>query len=123
MYIDERERNGVTVLELCGRFDESDHDRFMEAIENLHNRGCRHVVLNLSSLYFLDPVVINLLHFAHEYFQATSREFALVSPISTVRNELNLAKVSRTIPIYASVYDALHRPHSGSSKLHTAMMA
>ena len=123
MYIDQREINGATVLDLCGRFDETDHNKFMNVIEDLQVRGCRHIVVNLSSLYFLDPLVINLLHFSHEYFHEFSGDLVLVSPLSSVRNELNLANVSNTIPIYASVYDALHRRHASTRKLSTAMTA
>ena len=123
MYIDHRKLQGATVLDLCGRFDETDHERFIKTIEDLHSGGCRRVVINLSSLYFLDPMVIDLLHFAHDYFQANSADFSLVSPLSAVRNELVLANVTDMIPTYQSVYDALHRPHTDAHKLSTSICA
>lgn len=111
MYIDQRHQTDSAILDCCGRFDETDHERFMEAIEDLHSQGYRHVVVNLTSLYFLDPKVVSLLHFAYEYFQENSGSLSLVSPLSAVRNELNLANVPESIPTYPTVYDALHRPH------------
>ena len=123
MYIDQRELQGATVLDLCGRFDETDHDRFIKTIEELQIRGCTRVVINLSSLYFLDPMVIDLLHFAHDYFQANSADFSLVSPLSAVRNELVLANVTEMIPTYPSVYDALHRRHTDVPKISTPIFA
>ena len=123
MYIDQRELQGATVLDLCGRFDETDHDRFIKTIEDLQIRGCSRVVINLSSLYFLDPMVIDLLHFAHDFFQANSADFSLVSPLSAVRNELVLANVTEMIPTYPSVYDALHRPHTDVPKISTPIFA
>ena len=123
MYIDHRKLQGATVLDLCGRFDETDHERFIKTIEDLHSGGCHRVVINLSSLYFLDPMVIDLLHFAHDYFQASSADFSLVSPLSAVRNELVLANVTDMIPTYQSVYDALHRPHTDAHKLSPSICA
>ncbi len=111
MYIDQRHQTDSVILDCCGRFDESDHNRFMEAIEKLYAEGYSHVVVNLTSLYFLDPKVISLLHFAYEYFQASTASLSLVSPLSAVRNELDLANVPNSIPTYPTVYDALHRPH------------
>ena len=111
MYIDERHQTEAVILDCCGRFDETDHAHFMEAIERLQGQGYNQVVLNLTSLYFLDPKVISLLHFANEYFQSNAGSLSLVSPLSTVQNELNLANVPESIPTYPTVYDALHRPH------------
>ena len=88
----------------------------METIEKLYSQGYSHVVVNLTSLYFLDPKVISLLHFAHEYFQANTASLSLVSPLSAVRNELNLANVPEAIPTYHTIYDALHRPHTMTLK-------
>ena len=112
MYIDQRHQPEAVILDCCGRFDESDHNLFMEAIEKLYSQGYSHIVVNLTSLYFLDPKVISLLHFAYEYFQANMASLSLVSPLSAVRNELNLANVPENIPTYPTVYDALHRPHT-----------
>lgn len=52
MYIDQRHQPGAVILDCCGRFDETDHTRFMEAIEELQADGHTHVVINLTSLYF-----------------------------------------------------------------------
>lgn len=123
MHIDQRALNGATVLDLCGRFDETDHDQFMEVMENLHARGCRHIIVNLSSLYFLDPIVIRLLQLSHDYFSENSGDLVLVSPLSSVRNELNLANVPNTIPVYSSVYDALHRRYTVAPQLVPALTA
>ncbi len=112
MYIDQRHLSGCVILDCCGRFDETDHERFMETIEELHSSGYRQVVVNLTSLYFLDPKVIGLLHFAHDFFESSETSLSLVSPLSTVRNELNEADVPESIATYSTIYDALHRPHS-----------
>ncbi|WP_447970044.1 STAS domain-containing protein [Nitrospira sp. M1] len=116
MYIDQRHQPEAVILDCCGRFDETDHDHFVETIEQLHTGGHDHVVVNLTSLYFLDPKVISVLHFAYEYFQDNEGSLSLVSPLSAVRNELNIAHVPETIPTYPTVYDALHRPHINPPK-------
>lgn len=55
--------------------------------------------------------MISLLHFAYEYFHDNAGTLSLVSPLSAVRNELNVANVPDNIPTYPTVYDALHRPY------------
>ena len=112
MYIEQRELHGATVLDCCGRFDEMDQELFMKAIEKLHGNGCRHLVINFTSLYFLDPQVISLLHLANEHFQSSSGVLSLVSPLGFVRTELSRFNIHETIPTYTTVYDALHRPHA-----------
>ena len=112
MYIDQRHQVGAVILDCCGRFDETDHSHFMDELENLQGQGHTHVVLNLTSLYFIDPKVLGLLHFAYDFFQSNGGTLSLVSPLSAVRNELNLANIPDSIPTYPTLYDALHRPHT-----------
>ncbi|MCA9472819.1 MAG: STAS domain-containing protein [Nitrospirales bacterium] len=116
MYVDQRHLGDVVILDCCGRFDETDHSNFMNQIENLQGQGLTTVVLNLTSLYFLDPKVISLLHFAHEFLQSSGGSLSLVSPLSAVQNELNLANIPDSIPTYPTLYDALHRPYTFDKK-------
>ena len=112
MYCEQRERNGATVVECFGRFDEEDTNNFVQTLEQLHAQGCRHVIIDLSPVYYLDPKAINLLLFAQEFFQAHGGTVGLVSPLSSVRNELIRGKIPQAIPTFESLYSALHRPHS-----------
>lgn len=111
MYIEHRDVHRSHILNCCGRFDYSDRTQFMETVETLLTQGYRCLIVNFTSLYFLDPQIIPDLTFAYEYLRDCSVSFRLVSPLSYVRNELLAANIHQIIPIYATIYDALHRPH------------
>ncbi len=112
MYCEQRDRNGATILECFGRFDEEDTNHFIQTLEQLHGQGCRQIIINLSPVYYLDPKVISLLLFAQEFFQDHGGSVCLVSPLSSVRNELIRGKIPETLPTFESLYSALHRPHA-----------
>jgi len=109
MYLEKRRIRESTVLDCFGKFDDRDHDTFMETLETLHAEGCRSVVVNLTSVYQLSESNIGLLTFAHEYFTTSEGHFAMVSPLSSVRRDLDKGGVTSVIPTYMAVYDALHR--------------
>jgi len=112
MYCEQRERNEATIVECFGRFDEEDTNHFIQTLEQLHGQGFRHIIINLSSVYYLDPKVVSLLLFAREFFQAHGGTVCLVAPLSSVRNELIRGNIPDAIPTFESLYSALHRPHA-----------
>ncbi len=112
MYCEQRDRNGSTILECFGRFDESDANQFIQTLEHLQAQGSRHIVINLTPIYYLDQKVIPLLFFSQEFFQDHGGSVAIVSPLSAVRNELIQGHILDAIPTFESLYDALHRPHA-----------
>ncbi|MGD9852715.1 MAG: STAS domain-containing protein [Nitrospirales bacterium] len=112
MYFEQRDRNGFTILECFGRFDEGDTNHFLKTVELLHGQGKLHIIINLSPIYFLDPKVVNLFTFAHEFLRSHHGRLYLVSPLSSVKNELIRSQITKTIPTFETIYDALHRPHS-----------
>lgn len=109
MYLEKRHIKNATVLDCFGKFDDRDHDVFMQTLETLHAEGCRYVVANLTSVYQLSESIIGLLKFAHEYFTTSEGQLVLVSPLSSVRRDLDQAEITSSIPTYMAVYDALHR--------------
>lgn len=119
MYCEQRERNGTTILECFGRFDEEDTNQFVQTLEQLQSQGIGHIILNLSPVYYLDPKVVNLLFFAQQFIQAHAGTISLISPLSSVRNELIRGKIHDIIPTFESLYDAMHRPHSAYGECST----
>lgn len=109
MYLEKRHIHESTVLDCFGKFDDQDHDVFMQTLETLHAEGCRYVVVNLTSVHQLSESIVGLLKFAHEYFTTSEGQLVLVSPLSSVRRDLDQAEITSTIPTYMAVYDALHR--------------
>ncbi|MEZ5367488.1 MAG: STAS domain-containing protein, partial [Bryobacterales bacterium] len=101
----------ITIIDCFGRFDEVDTNQFIQLLEQLQNQGNQHLILNLSHLYYLDPKVVNLLFFGHEFLQTHSGTFSLISPLSSVRDELFRGKIPNIIPTFENMYDAMHRPH------------
>lgn len=116
MHCEHRDQNGTTILECFGRFDEEDTSHFIQTLEQLQARGLRNILLNLASIFYLDPKVVNLLLFAQEYLHSHGGTVCIVSPLSSVRNELIRGKVPDVIPTFESVYSALHRPHAAYSQ-------
>jgi anti-anti-sigma factor len=112
MYCEQRERNEATIVECFGRFDEEDTKHFIQTLEKLHGKGFRQIIINLTSVYFLDPKAVSLLLFAQEFFQAQGGTVCLVAPLSSVRNELIRGNIPDAIPTFESLYSALHRPHA-----------
>ena len=94
MYCEQREGSHATIVECFGRFEEEDGNHFMQTLEQLHGKGIRNIIINLSPVYFLDPKVMSLLLFCQEFFQDYGGTVCLVSPLSSVRNELIRAKNS-----------------------------
>ena len=76
------------------------------------DKGFENIVINLSPVYYFDPKVVSLLLFAQEFFQAHGGTVCLVSPLSSVRNELMLANIPDTIPTFETLFSAFHRPHA-----------
>ncbi len=109
MYLEKRHIHKSIVLDCFGKFDDQDHDVFMQTLETLHAEGCRYVVVNLTSVYQLSESIVGLLKFAHEYFTTSEGQLVLVSPLSSVRRDLDQAEITSSIPTYMAVYDALHR--------------
>ena len=121
MYFEQRDRNGFTILECYGRIDEGDTNQFLKTIEQLHGQGKQAIIVNLTPVYFLDPKVVNLFIFANEFFESHKGRFYLVSPLSSVKNELIRSKITEKILTFETLYDALHRPHSAYSENSTVL--
>lgn len=117
MYCEQRKRNQFTIIECFGRFDESDSNMFLQLLEDLIAQGARHIILNLTPVFFLDPGAINLLMFAKEFFTSQGGDVCIVSPLSSVKNELIRSKVTENIATFGTLYDAIHRPHAAYSEV------
>ncbi len=112
MYCEQRQRNGFTILECFGRFDSEDSNQFIQALEHLQGQGSKHIVLNLSPIYYLDPKAVHLLRYAQDFFHGHGGTVSVVSPLSAVRNELVRGNIPEDISTFETLYDALHRPHA-----------
>ena len=106
MELTEHQQGTATVLEINGRFDFAARREFKEAMDRLQQAGCRHVVLNIEHVSFVDSSALGLLVVAHQNLKLKEGRISLVNPQSYVRQILDLANVPRMIPVFPSVEEA-----------------
>ena len=80
MYCEQRERNEATIVECFGRFDEEDTNHFIQTLEQLQGQGFRHIIINLSSVYYLDPKVPAFYYLLKNFSMDHGGTVCLVSP-------------------------------------------
>ena len=107
MQVTEQQQNGASVLSLDGRFDFGTRKTFKETIDRLQGGGCRHVVLNLEKVSFVDSSALGLLVIAHQNLKLKHARLSLVNPQVYVKQVLDLANVPKMIPIYSTVEEAV----------------
>lgn len=107
MQVTEREVNGLTVVDLEGRFDFSSRREFKDTMERLQQNGVRHVVLNLDKVTFIDSSALGLLVVAHQNFKLRQGRISLAQPQTYVRQILDLANIPKMIPVFAKLDEAL----------------
>jgi anti-anti-sigma factor len=106
MELTERQEGSATVLEINGRFDFAARREFKEAMDRLQQAGCRHVILNIEQVSFVDSSALGLLVVAHQNLKLKEGRISLVNPQSYVRQILDLANVPRMIPVFATIQEA-----------------
>lgn len=106
MELTEQQQGTATVLEINGRFDFSARRDFKEAMDRLQQAGCRHVILNLEKVSFVDSSALGLLVVAHQNLKLKEGRISLVNPQSYVRQILDLANVPRMIPVFSTIDEA-----------------
>ncbi len=106
MELTEHQQGTATVLDINGRFDFGARREFKEAMDRLQQAGCRHVILNLEKVSFVDSSALGLLVVAHQNLKLKEGRISLVNPQSYVRQILDLANVPRMIPMFSTIEEA-----------------
>jgi len=106
MEIQESQQGTATVLEITGRFDFGARREFKEIMERIQQAGCRHVVINMAGVSFVDSSALGLLVVAHQNLKLKEGRISLVNPQSYVRQILDLANVPRMIPVFSTIEEA-----------------
>ena len=107
MQITEQQQDGANVLVLDGRFDFGARKTFKDSIDRLQSGGCRHVVLNLERVTFVDSSALGLLVIAHQNLKLKQAQLSLVNPQAYVKQVLDLANVPKMIPVHSTLDEAL----------------
>ena len=107
MDITQRAVKGATVLDLKGDLTYSTRAVFKTAIEQVKNSSCRHLIVNMEQVRFVDSSGLGLLVLVSQTFKLQQAQISLLKPQSYVREIMSLANIPKMIPIYESEDDAL----------------
>ena len=98
--------NGV-VLELTGDLTYANREQFKTAVEAIRQRGCRHLILNMAEVRFVDSSGLGLLALISQNFKLSQGKVSMLKPQSYVREIMSLANIQKLIAVYDSEQDAI----------------
>ena len=98
--------NGV-VLELTGDLTYANREQFKTAVEAIRQKGCRHLILNMAEVRFVDSSGLGLLALVSQNFKLSQGRVSMLKPQSYVREIMSLANIQKLIPVYDNEQDAL----------------
>lgn len=107
MQIKERPVPNGVVLDMTGDLTYANREQFKTSVERLRQKGCRHLILNMAGVRFVDSSGLGLLALVAQNFKLTQSKVSMVRPQSYVREIMSLANIPKLIPIYDNEQDAL----------------
>lgn len=109
MQITERSVSNAVVLDLSGDLTYAHREIFKSRVEALRQKGCRHVILNMADVRFVDSSGLGLLALVSQNFKLAQGRISLLRPQSYVREILGLANIPKLIPIFDNEQEAAAR--------------
>jgi len=107
MQIKERAVSQGIILDVVGDLTYTNRAAFKAAVEKVKQAGCRHLIVNLEQVRFVDSAGLGLLVLVSQGFKLLQAQVSLLRPQSYVREIMSLANIPKMIPIYESEEDAL----------------
>ena len=107
MRIKERTVPHGVILDVAGDLTYANRAVFKAAVEKAKQAGCRHLIVNLEKVRFVDSAGIGLLVLVSQSFKLLQAQVSMLKPQSCVREIMSLANIPWIIPIYESEEDAL----------------
>ncbi len=107
MRITERRIGHSIILDLVGELTYANRTAFKGAIERSKQAGCRHLILNMEGVRFLDSSALGMLALLSQSLKVTQGVVSLLNPQSYVREIISLANLHRMLPVYNTEQDAL----------------
>lgn len=107
MQITERRVGHAIILDLVGELTYANRSAFKGAVERSKQAGCRHLILNMESVRFLDSSALGMLAVLAQSLKASQGVVSVVKPQSYVREIITLANLHRLLPVYNTEQDAL----------------
>jgi anti-anti-sigma factor len=107
MQIKERPVPNGVVLDMTGDLTYANREQFKTAVEMIRQKGCRHLILNMAEVRFVDSSGLGLLALVSQNFKLTQGRLSILKPQSYVREIMSLANLPKLIPVYDNEQDAL----------------
>ncbi|MEO8045796.1 MAG: STAS domain-containing protein [Nitrospirota bacterium] len=107
MQINERVVPHAIILDVVGDLTYANRAVFKAAVEKAKQAGCRHLIVNLEQVRFVDSAGLGLLVLVSQNFKLQQAQISILKPQSYVREIMSLANIPKMIPIYENEKDAL----------------
>jgi anti-anti-sigma factor len=107
MQIKERTAPQGIILDVEGDLTYANQAVFKAAVEKAKQTGCRHLIVNLELVRFVDSAGLGLLVLVSQSFKLLQAQVSILKPQSYVREIMSLANIPKLIPIFESEKDAL----------------
>ena len=99
--------NGM-ILDITGDLTYANREQFKMAVESVRQKGCRHLILNMADVRFVDSSGLGLLALVSQNFKLNNGKVSMLRPQSYVREILGLANIPKLIPVFDSEEDAVN---------------
>ncbi|TKB66547.1 MAG: STAS domain-containing protein [Nitrospira sp.] len=107
MQIKERIVPQGIILDMAGDLTYANRAVFKAAVEKAKQAGCRHLMVNLEQVRFVDSAGLGLLVLVSQNFKLVKAQVSMLKPQSYVREIMSLANIPKMIPIYEREEEAL----------------
>ena len=107
MQIKERIVPQGIILDMAGDLTYANRAVFKAAVEKAKQAGCRHLMVNLEQVRFVDSAGLGLLVLVSQNFKLVQAQVSMLKPQSYVREIMSLANIPKMIPIYEREEEAL----------------
>ena len=98
--------NGV-ILEMTGDLTFDNREQFKTAVEAIRQKGCRHLILHMADVRFVDSSGLGLLALVSQNFKVSQGTVSMVKLQTYVREIMTLTNITKLIPVYDNEQDAL----------------
>jgi anti-sigma B factor antagonist len=109
----ENREDGAQVLELSGELDAASAPALRERLAEVATRGGGPLVIDLTSLRFIDSTGLSVLLNARRRLTRRGRDFGVVCPSGHVRRILEVTKLLDTLGCYATREQAVDAVSDG----------
>jgi anti-anti-sigma factor len=107
MQISERIVPQGIILDLVGDLTYANRAAFKAAVEKAKQAGCRHLIVNLEQVRFVDSAGLGLIVLVSQNLKLLQVKVSMLKPQRYVLEIMSLANIPKLIPIYENEEDAL----------------